>query len=76
MLDPLIASRAVHFASSLVVGGAAMFSAFVARPVHADAVLERHLEQLMFVALALALLSGGLGSFPWHLASHRPQLPR
>ena len=58
MLDPLIASRAVHFASSLVVGGTAMFFAFVARPIHADSVLERHLEQLMFVALALALLSG------------------
>jgi copper resistance protein D len=58
MLDPLIASRAVHFASSLIVGGAAIFSAFVARPIHADSVPERHLEQLMFVALALALLSG------------------
>jgi putative copper resistance protein D len=58
MLDPLIASRAVHFAASLVVGGTAMFFAFVARPIHADSVLERHLEQLMFVALALALLSG------------------
>jgi copper resistance protein D len=58
MLDPLIASRAVHFAASLVVGGTAMFFAFVARPIHADSVLERHLEQLMFVALALAVLSG------------------
>jgi copper resistance protein D len=58
MLDPLITSRAVHFASSLVVGGTAMFSAFLAGPIHADSVLERHLEQLMFVALALALLSG------------------
>jgi putative copper resistance protein D len=58
MLDPLIASRAVHFASSLVVGGAAIFSAFVARPIHADSVLERHLERVMFAALALGLLSG------------------
>ncbi len=58
MLDPLIASRAVHFASSLVVAGAAIFSAFVARPIHADLVLERHLEWVMLVGLALALLSG------------------
>jgi len=58
MLDPLIASRAVHFASSLVVGGAAIFSAFVARPIHADSVLERHLEGVIFAALALAVLSG------------------
>ena len=58
MLDPLIASRAVHFASSLVVGGAAIFSAFVARPIHADSVSERHLEAAMYAALALAVLSG------------------
>ena len=58
MLDPLIASRAVHFASSLVVGGAAIFSAFVARPIQADSVLERQLEGAMYAALALAVLSG------------------
>ncbi len=32
MFDPLIDSRAVHFASSLVVGGVAIFSACVAYP--------------------------------------------
>jgi copper resistance protein D len=58
MLDPLIASRAVHFASSLVVGGAAIFSAFVAQPINTNSVLERRHEQMMFAALTLAVLSG------------------
>ena len=35
MLDPLIVSRAVHFASSLVVGGVAIFSAFIVQSVRA-----------------------------------------
>ena len=33
VLDPLIVSRAVHFASSLVVGGVAIFSAFIVQSV-------------------------------------------
>jgi copper resistance protein D len=58
MLDPLIASRAVHFASSLVVAGVAIFSAFVAQPVPPTSLAERRREQLMLAALALAVLSG------------------
>ena len=58
MLDPLIASRAVHFASSLVVGGTAIFSAFIAEPIRTTSFPVRRLEQLMFLALALAVLSG------------------
>src|ERR1700730_3171325 len=59
MLDPLIASRAVHFASSLVVGGVAIFSAFIVQSVRPKSFPERRQEQLMFAALALAVLSGG-----------------
>jgi copper resistance protein D len=58
MFDPFIASRAVHFASSLVVGGVAIFSAFIAQSVRATSFQERRREQLMLAALALAVLSG------------------
>jgi copper resistance protein D len=58
MFDPLIASRAVHFASSLVVGGVAIFSAFVVQSVRPASFPERRQEQLMFAALAFAVLSG------------------
>ena len=58
VLDPLIVSRAVHFASSLVVGGTAVFSAFIVQSDRATSFPERRPEQLMFVALALAVLSG------------------
>jgi putative copper resistance protein D len=58
MLDPLIASRVVHFASSLVVGGAALFSAFIVPSLEASSSAERRQRRLMFAALILAVLSG------------------
>jgi copper resistance protein D len=58
MLDPLVASRAVHFASSLVVAGIAIFSAFIAQSVPPTSFVERRQEQPMLMALALAVLSG------------------
>ena len=58
MLDPLIASRAAHFASSLVVGGAAIFVALVARDVDAVRITVRRQEELMLAALVLAVASG------------------
>jgi putative copper resistance protein D len=58
VLDPLIASRAVHFASSLVVGGVAIFSAFIAQPIRGVSFPVGRLQQLMLAALALAVLSG------------------
>jgi putative copper resistance protein D len=58
MFDPLVVSRAVHFASSLVVAGVAIFSAFIAQSVRATPFEERRQEQLMLVALTLAVLSG------------------
>ena len=59
MFDPLVVSRAVHFASSLVVAGVAIFSAFIAEPVCPTTLAERRQEQLMLGALVLAVLSGG-----------------
>ena len=58
MFDPLVVSRAVHFASSLVVEGVAIFSAFIAQSVRAAPFEARRQEQLMLVALTLAVLSG------------------
>jgi copper resistance protein D len=58
MLDPLIVSRAIHFASTLVVGGTAVFSAFIVQPDRVAPFLKARPEQLMDVALALAVLSG------------------
>jgi putative copper resistance protein D len=52
MVDPLIASRAVHFASSLILGGAALYSAFIAQSP------QRGQQQLMLAAIVVALLSG------------------
>jgi putative copper resistance protein D len=52
MVDPLIASRAVHFASSLVLGGTALYSAFIAQ------LPQKRQQQLMLAALVLAVLSG------------------
>jgi len=58
MLDPLIASRAVHFASSLVVAGIAIFSTFVAQSVRLTSLAARRQQKLMLGALALAVFSG------------------
>jgi putative copper resistance protein D len=52
MGDPLIASRALHFASSLVLGGTALYSAFIAQSP------QRGQQQLMLAAIVVALLSG------------------
>jgi copper resistance protein D len=59
MFDPLVVSRAVHFASSLVVAGVAIFSAVIAEPVCPTTLAEKRQEQLMLGALVLAVLSGG-----------------
>ena len=67
MLDPLIASRAVHFASSLVLGGTALYSAFIVQST------QRGRQRLMFAALILAALSGA--TWLLFLASHIAQSP-
>ena len=72
-VDPLIVSRAVHFASSLVVGGTAIFSAFIVQSDRAESSLKRRPEQLMDVALALAVLSGA--TWLVFLASRIAQTP-
>src|SRR6187200_2976140 len=72
-VDPLIVSRSVHFASSLVVGGTAIFSAFIVQSDRAGSSLKRRPEQLMGVALALALLSGA--TWLVFLASRIAQTP-
>lgn len=71
MLDPLVVSRAVHFASSLVVAGTAIFSAFIAQSVRATPFQAKRQEQVMLVALALAVLSGA--TWLLFLASHIAQ---
>jgi len=58
MVDPLIASRAVHFASSLIVGGVALFSALILQSADAASLAERRQQQVMLAALVLAVLSG------------------
>jgi putative copper resistance protein D len=73
MLDPLIVSRAIHFASSLVVGGTAYFSAFIVQSDRIASSLKRRPEQLMNVALALAVLSGA--TWLVFLASRIAQTP-
>jgi putative copper resistance protein D len=73
MLDPLIVSRAIHFASTLVVGGTAMFSAFIVQSDRGAPFLKRRPEQLMDLALALAMLSGG--AWLVFLASRIAQTP-
>ena len=58
MFDPFITSRAVHFASSLVVGGVAIFSALIVGSINTTSFPVRRIEQLLFLALAIAVLSG------------------
>ena len=72
-VDPLIVSRAIHFASSLVVGGTAIFSAFIVQSDRVAFSLKRRPEQLMDVALALAVLSGA--TWLVFLASRIAQTP-
>src|SRR5262249_6504914 len=58
MLDPLIASRAAHFASSRVVGGGAILVALVAGDAGAVRMPVRRQEELMLAALVLAVAPG------------------
>ena len=66
MLDPLAAIRAIHFASAMVIAGAAAFSVLVAEPVwqgHADAAQpvaahRKHVAHLIWLGLATAFASG------------------
>jgi putative copper resistance protein D len=65
MFDPLISTRAIHFASSIAVTGAVIFSAFVTAPVSvreravsAHATAERQLGNFMLAALLFAVGSG------------------
>ena len=64
MLDPLIVSRAVHFASSLVVGGTAIFSAFIVQSDRAESSLKRRPEQLMDPSSATLSADCQLASWP------------
>jgi putative copper resistance protein D len=57
MVDPLIASRAIHFASSLVVGGVALFSSLILQSADAASLAKRRQQQVMLAALVLAVLS-------------------
>jgi copper resistance protein D len=69
LLDALIAVRATHFAASILVAGAALFSVLVAEPVWqrpdplSDAWLQpcrRHIAQVVGLGLALAVTSGAV----------------
>jgi copper resistance protein D len=67
MLDPLISARAIHFASSIMVGGAAIFSAFAAPSLSewdgvasAHAIAGRQLRRFLLAALLFAVGSGAL----------------
>src|SRR5512136_1587363 len=63
--DPLILVRGVHFAATLLAGGTIGLIVFVAEPagtkVRADFVVLRHqLTVLVWLALAIAILSGAV----------------
>ena len=65
MDDPLIFVRAVHFAATISVTGAALFNVFVAQPVlrppaspELRASVVRRLAWIAWIGLALTLLSG------------------
>lgn len=65
MFDLVVGTRAVQFASSILVAGAAIFSVVVAVPVlgpHDPALARAHrqLEKVMLAALGFAIVSGGL----------------
>jgi copper resistance protein D len=69
LLDALIVVRAIHFAASILVAGAALFSVLVAEPVWqrpdplCDAWLQpcrRHIAQVVGLGLALAVTSGAV----------------
>jgi putative copper resistance protein D len=63
--DPLIIARAIQFASSITVTGAALFTVAVAREqlrAHSEvlAPIQRQLDWIVLIGLALAVASGGL----------------
>lgn len=65
MDDPLIFVRAVHFAGTLSVAGAAFFNSFIARPAfrlpgsaELRATVGRRLAWIAWISLVLTLLSG------------------
>jgi putative copper export protein len=63
--DLLVVLRAIHFASSITVAGAAVFPAAVAGEqlrAHREALapLQRQLDWIVLIALGLAVISGGL----------------
>ena len=58
MVDPLIASRAVHFAASLVVAGVAIFSAIIRGVSRTTSRAVKRQDWLMLAALVVAVLSG------------------
>ena len=65
MADPLIVARAIQFASSITVAGAALFPVAVAVEqlrAHSEvlAPIQRQLDWIVLIGLALAVASGGL----------------
>jgi putative copper resistance protein D len=63
--DPLIVARAIQFASSITVAGAALFPAAVAGEqlrAHPEALapIQRQLDWIVLIGLGLAVVSGGL----------------
>lgn len=67
MLDPLIVARAIHFASTIMIGGAFAFSIFVGEPVwqrtetlppDIAAPARLQLTRLIWFSLAVAVASG------------------
>jgi copper resistance protein D len=63
--DPLIVARAIQFASSITVAGAALFPVAVAGEqlrAHSEvlAPIQRQLDWIVLIGLALAVASGGL----------------
>ena len=65
MADPLIVARAIQFASSITAAGAALFPVAVAVEqlrAHSEvlAPIQRQLDWIVLIGLALAVASGGL----------------
>jgi copper resistance protein D len=61
---PMVVARAVHFAASATVAGALLFRTVVADPAlrgedKAGAAVDRQIRTLAWIALAIAVISGG-----------------
>jgi putative copper resistance protein D len=68
MLDLLVGARAVHFASTVVVAGAAIFPAAIAGDASREhgaslSAAQRQLDSLMLFALGIAVVSGAFWLF-------------